>query len=55
MHTGGLMLKPFADFQMNAMFAGGILGATQLEGLYQLGLEYPDLAGSLFSICCAAS
>ena len=55
LHSGGLMLKPFADFQLNAMHASGLLGAPQLEGLYQLGLEYPDLAGSLFSVCRAAA
>lgn len=55
MHSGGLMLKPFADFQMNAMHTHAILGAAQVEGLYQLGLEYPDLAGSLFSVCRAAA
>ncbi len=55
MYPGGPMLKPFANLQMNAIFAGGILGARQLEDQYQLRLECPDLAGSLFSICCAAS
>jgi len=55
LHSGGLMLKPFADFQLNAMHASGLLGAPQLEGLYQLGLEYPDLAGSLFSVCRVAA
>lgn len=54
LHGGGLMLKPFADFQMNALFASGVLGDSQVDGLYRMGLEYPDLAGSLFSVCCAA-
>lgn len=49
---GGLLLKPFADFQMNQLIDSGIIGEAQQEGLYKLGLEYPDLAGSLFSICC---
>jgi 2-polyprenyl-3-methyl-5-hydroxy-6-metoxy-1,4-benzoquinol methylase len=48
---GGLMLKPLADFQMNQLMDSGILGPSQLDGLYQMGLEYPDLAGSLFSVC----
>lgn len=48
---GGLMMKPFADFQMDAMFEHGILGDAQVDGLYALGLEYPELAGSLFSVC----
>ena len=51
---GGLLLKPLADFQMDKMIETGILGEKQQEGLYKMGLEYPDLAGSLFSVCKAA-
>jgi len=48
---GGLMLKPLADFQMTALIDSGVLGPAQIEGLYRMGLEYPDFAGSLFSVC----
>jgi 2-polyprenyl-3-methyl-5-hydroxy-6-metoxy-1,4-benzoquinol methylase len=48
---GGLMLKLLADFQMDKMIDTGILGEPQLDGLYRMGLEYPDFAGSLFSVC----
>jgi len=48
---GGLMLKPFADFQMDLMIDNNILGETQLEGLYKLGFLYSDFASSLFSVC----
>jgi SAM-dependent methyltransferase len=48
---GGLLLKLLADFQMDKLIETGVLGESQLEGLYKMGLEYPDLAGSLFSIC----
>ncbi|HEU5295879.1 MAG TPA: class I SAM-dependent methyltransferase [Burkholderiaceae bacterium] len=48
---GGLFLKPFADFQMDRLIDIDLVGVPQQEGLYQLGLEYPDLAGSLFSVC----
>ena len=48
---GGLLLKFLADFQMDALIGNGILGEPQLEGLYKMGFEYPDLAGSLFSVC----
>lgn len=48
---GGLLLKLLADFQMDKLIDGGILGEPQQEGLYKMGLEYPDLAGSLFSVC----
>ena len=44
---GGLMLKPFADFQMNQMMAQNMIGEAQLEGLFQMGLENPDMCGSL--------
>jgi 2-polyprenyl-3-methyl-5-hydroxy-6-metoxy-1,4-benzoquinol methylase len=47
---GGILLKPLADFQMDRLIDAGILGEEQLEGLYKLGLEYPDLCGTLFSI-----
>lgn len=48
---GGLMLKILADFQMDKLIEEGILGKDQIDGLYKLGLEYPDLCGSLFSVC----
>lgn len=48
---GGLMLKLLADFQMNELIDTGMIGPSQLDGLYHMGLEYPDLAGSLFSVC----
>ncbi|MGD9950690.1 MAG: class I SAM-dependent methyltransferase [Desulfobulbus sp.] len=48
---GGLLLKPLADFQMDKLFETGIISEQHIEGLYKMGLEYPDLAGSLFSIC----
>ncbi len=48
---GGLLLKLLADFQMDKLIESGVLGGQQLEGLYKMGFEYPDLAGSLFSVC----
>ncbi len=48
---GGLMLKMLADFQMNKLFELEILSERQVEGLYKMGLEYPDFAGSLYSVC----
>lgn len=48
---GGLMLKFLADFQMDKLLELGIIAEPHIEGLYKMGLEYPDLAGSLFSIC----
>jgi len=48
---GGVFLKLLADFQMDKLIDSGILQEPQLEGLYSLGFEYPDLCGSLFSVC----
>ena len=48
---GGLMLKLLADFQMDKMIDTKIITEQQVDGLYKMGLEYPDFAGSLFSIC----
>ena len=45
------MLKILADFQMDKLIHQQILGDPQLKGLFKLGLEYPDLCGSLFSVC----
>ena len=35
------------------MIESQIIAQPQIEGLYKIGLEYPDLAGSLFSVCSA--
>jgi SAM-dependent methyltransferase len=50
---GGLLLKLLADFQMDQLINTHILEEPQIEGLYKMGLEYPDLAGSLFAVCSA--
>ena len=48
---GGIMLKILADFQMDELISNRVLQDKHIDGLYRLGLEYPDLCGSLFSIC----
>jgi 2-polyprenyl-3-methyl-5-hydroxy-6-metoxy-1,4-benzoquinol methylase len=50
-NEGGLMMKILADFQMDELFNSGFLTDEHVDGLYQLGLEYPDLCGSLYSVC----
>ncbi len=47
---GGLLLKPFANFQMDEMIAAGIVGRAQLDGLEALGAELPDLATALYAV-----
>jgi len=48
---GGVMLKILADFQLDTLIEQKILGPEQIDGLYKLGFEYPDLCGSLYAIC----
>jgi 2-polyprenyl-3-methyl-5-hydroxy-6-metoxy-1,4-benzoquinol methylase len=48
---GGIMLKILADFQLDQLLSDGTLENAHVDGLYRLGLEYPDLCGSLFSVC----
>ena len=48
---GGIMLKILADFQLDRLIGDGFLQDEHIDGLYRLGLEYPDLCGALFSIC----
>ncbi|MDO9541551.1 MAG: class I SAM-dependent methyltransferase [Kiritimatiellia bacterium] len=50
---GGILLKPFADFQMDKLFDNNIIAAEQIEGLYSLGKQYPDLCGCLYAVCRA--
>ena len=47
---GGIFLKPFADFQMDKLIDSGILAEAQLEGLYRMGYEYPDLCADVFVV-----
>jgi|WetSurMetagenome_2_1015567.scaffolds.fasta_scaffold308070_1 2-polyprenyl-3-methyl-5-hydroxy-6-metoxy-1,4-benzoquinol methylase len=48
---GGIFFKPFADFQMDKLIDSGIIGEPQCEGLYKLGLEYPDMCADIFAVC----
>ena len=48
---GGIMLKILADFQLDRLMREKILEEAHIDGLYALGLEYPDLCGSLFAVC----
>jgi len=48
---GGIMLKILSDFQLNTLIEQGILGSGQIDGLYRLGFDYPDLCGSLYAVC----
>ena len=48
---GGIFLKILADFQLDKLFDSNFFDEKIIDGLYKLGREYPDLCGSLYSIC----
>jgi 2-polyprenyl-3-methyl-5-hydroxy-6-metoxy-1,4-benzoquinol methylase len=48
---GGILFKILADFQMDQLIASGLIGELQQQALYQMGLDYPDFSGSIYSIC----
>jgi len=50
---GGVLLKPFADFQMDKIIDSQIIGMEQIDGLYSLGKQYPDLCSALYAVCRA--
>jgi len=47
---GGIFFKYLADFQMDKMIDSGILGPQQLEGLFSLGNQYPDMCADVYAI-----
>ncbi len=49
--SGGVLLKPLANFQFDKALAAGIVDEAYLNGCYELGKLYPDLCASIFLIC----
>jgi SAM-dependent methyltransferase len=47
---GGILFKPFADFQMDKLIDVGVIGQLQSDGLYNLGFEYPDMCADVYII-----
>ena len=48
---GGIMLKPLADFQVDALYRNQMLNRSHVEGMYRLGREYPDLCSAIYCVC----
>ena len=48
---GGIIFKILADFQLDKLLEDSFLNKSHFEGLYNLGLEYPDFSDSLYAIC----
>ncbi len=51
LQQGGIIFKILADFQLDKLIEEKILNKSHFEGLYKLGLEYPDFSDSLYAIC----
>ncbi len=47
---GGVFFKALANFQFDRLLAEEILSADYLEGCYDLGMIYPDLAASIYLV-----
>jgi len=47
---GGILFKFLADFQLDKMIDSGILGEAQMEGLFRMGYEYPDMCADVYAI-----
>lgn len=50
-HRGGLMFKALANFQLDKALEAGIIDENYIEGIYNLGMVYPNLCSSIYMIC----
>ncbi|MBB6600003.1 class I SAM-dependent methyltransferase [Luteimonas sp. MC1825] len=48
---GGVMFKPFANFQFDRMIQNKVIDDAYLEGCYALGMQYPELTASIYLVC----
>ncbi len=48
--TGGIFFKPLANFQLDALLGGPLIGEAFMEGCYQLGREDPASCASIYVI-----
>lgn len=48
---GGVMFKPFANFQFDQLIERGIIDSRYLDGCYALGMQYPELTASIYLVC----
>ena len=49
-HTGGIFYKPLANFQVDALIGGPLVGEAFMEGCYQLGREDAAACASIYVI-----
>ncbi len=48
---GGIFFKPFANFQFDLLLKNEVIDEGYLEGCYGLGMHYPELTASIFTVC----
>jgi 2-polyprenyl-3-methyl-5-hydroxy-6-metoxy-1,4-benzoquinol methylase len=48
---GGIFFKPFANFQFDQLIKHDIIDDAYLEGCYEMGMIYPDLSASVYTVC----
>jgi len=48
---GGILFKPFANFQFDLLMKHKIIDEGYLEGCYALGMQYPELSASIYLVC----
>ncbi len=48
---GGICFKPFANFQFDLMIKNKIIDQSYLDGCYALGMHYPELTASIYTVC----
>ena len=49
--SGGYFLKPFHHQRMMNILDSGFLSDKDLDGLFQMGKQYPDLASEIYALC----
>lgn len=50
-HAGGVFFKALANYQFDKLLGGDVISDAYLDGCFQLGLRYPDLCASVFTVC----
>jgi SAM-dependent methyltransferase len=48
---GGLMFKALANFQFDRALEAGIIDEKYLDGIYNLGMIYPQMCASIYLMC----
>lgn len=48
---GGCFLKCLANFQIDLALKHGVIDEQYLEGCFQMGAQFPDLAASIYAVC----